>query len=136
MENSTLSFALTGVVPAVCDAEAGERRRSNLTVSQANPPTGNGSSTNSQSGEVVLDQTDSLHAKPSPAKHGFSVRKIRSVIVPWPFERSDSDGPAIAVSARTSLTEAPAYVLANTPHAMASVHRYVMYLERKSRRRT
>ena len=30
MENSTLSFALTGVVPAVCDAEAGERRRSNL----------------------------------------------------------------------------------------------------------
>jgi hypothetical protein len=35
MENSTLSFALTGVVPAVCDAEAGERRRSNLTVFQA-----------------------------------------------------------------------------------------------------
>jgi len=31
-------FALTGVVPAVCDAEAGERRRSNLTVFQANPP--------------------------------------------------------------------------------------------------
>jgi hypothetical protein len=29
LENSTLSFALTGVVPAVCDAEAGERRRSN-----------------------------------------------------------------------------------------------------------
>ena len=72
MENSTLWFALTGVVPAVCDAEAGERRRSNLTVSRANPPTGNGSSTDSQSGEVVLDQTDSLHAKPSPANHGSS----------------------------------------------------------------
>ena len=38
MENSTLSFALTGVVLAVCDAEAGERRRSNPTVLQANPP--------------------------------------------------------------------------------------------------
>ena len=38
MENSTLSCALTGVVPAVCDAEAGERRRRNLTVFQANPP--------------------------------------------------------------------------------------------------
>ena len=35
MENSTLSFALTGVVPAVCDAEAGEGRRSNLTVLQS-----------------------------------------------------------------------------------------------------
>lgn len=34
MENSTLSFALTGVVPAVCDAEAGERRSSNLTGSR------------------------------------------------------------------------------------------------------
>jgi hypothetical protein len=58
MENSTPSFALTGMVPAVCDAEAGERRRSNLTVSQASPPTGNGSSTDSQS---------PLHAKPPPA---------------------------------------------------------------------
>jgi hypothetical protein len=67
MENSTLSLALTGLVPAVCDAEAGERRRSNLTVSQANPSTGNGSSTGSQSGEVAVDQTDSLRAKPSPA---------------------------------------------------------------------
>jgi len=37
MENSILALALTGVVPSVCDAEAGERRRSNLTVAQANP---------------------------------------------------------------------------------------------------
>jgi hypothetical protein len=68
MENSTLWFALTGAVPAVCDAEAGERRRSNLTVSQENPPTGNGPSTDSQSGEVVLDQADP------------PVRKIRSAM--------------------------------------------------------
>jgi hypothetical protein len=67
IKNSTLSLALTGVVPAVCDAEAGEGRRSNLTVSEANP-TDNGSSTDSQSGDVVIDQTDSLHAKPSPAE--------------------------------------------------------------------
>lgn len=56
------------------------------------------------------------------------------------FEGSESDGPAIAQSTfhhfadynwdpnRGSpdfVTEAPVYVLANTPHAMASVHRYV-----------
>jgi hypothetical protein len=66
MENSTLSLALTGVVPAVCDAEAGERRRSELTASQANSPTDNGSSTNSQSAAIVLDQKNSLHTNPVP----------------------------------------------------------------------
>ena len=66
MENSTPSLALTGVVPAVCDAEAGERRRSELTASQANPPTDRGSSTDSQSTAIVLDQINSLHANPVP----------------------------------------------------------------------
>jgi hypothetical protein len=56
------------------------------------------------------------------------------------FERSDSDGPAIAQSTfhhfadynwdprrgcPDFVTEAPAFVLPNDPHAMASVHRYV-----------
>ena len=49
MENSVLSFALTGVVPPVCDAEAGETRLSNPTVSQVNSSTSDGSSTGSQS---------------------------------------------------------------------------------------
>lgn len=71
MDNSTLLFALTGVVPPVCDAEAGERFRSTSTVPRANPSTGTRSSTGSP---------DSPHAEPSPPKHGFSVRKIRSVI--------------------------------------------------------
>lgn len=79
MDNSTLSFALTGVVPPVCDAEAGERRSKPM-VWQANPSTGNGSSTDSQSAEVVLEQTDSLPAQPFPVTHGFSVRRIRSVM--------------------------------------------------------
>lgn len=55
MDNSLLSLALTGVVPAVCDAEAGES-------------------------EVVIDRTDSLHSPPPAGGHGFSVRKIRSAI--------------------------------------------------------
>ena len=62
MENSVLSLALTGVVPPVCDAEAGERRRSNPTVSQVNSSTGDGSSTDSQYEEVALDQTDVAEA--------------------------------------------------------------------------
>ena len=81
MENSTLSFVLTGVVPAVCDAEAGESRRRNLTVAQANSSTGSGSSTGSHREEVALDQTDSLHAGPSSAaRHGYSVRNLRLIV--------------------------------------------------------
>lgn len=55
MDNSTLSIALTGVVPAVCDAEAGARHRSYA----RRPPA-----------------TDS----PPEARQGLSMRKIRSVM--------------------------------------------------------
>ena len=61
MENSTHSFTLTGVVPPVCDAEAGEGRRGPLA-------------------EIILDRTDSFNAMPVEAHHGFSVRQIRSVM--------------------------------------------------------
>jgi AraC family transcriptional regulator len=61
MDNSTLSIALTGVVPAVCDAEAGARHRIEPPLY---PTTGNGASTEAQ----------------AEARHGFSVRKIRSVM--------------------------------------------------------
>jgi AraC-like DNA-binding protein len=54
MDNSEPSFALTGVVPPVCDAEAGERDHSSSPRRPANPSAGNGP--------------------------GFSVRKIRSVM--------------------------------------------------------
>lgn len=56
MDNSTLSFALTGVVPPVCDAEAGERFGGPAPVRRYGSAAGNG-----------------------PAS-GFAVRKIRSVM--------------------------------------------------------
>lgn len=55
MDNSTLSLALTGMVPAVCDAEAGE------------------------ADEIVTDRANSCAAPPA-AGTGLSVRKIRSVM--------------------------------------------------------
>jgi AraC family transcriptional regulator len=55
MDNSTLSLALTGVVPAVCDAEAGE------------------------ADEIVPDRAGSPAAPPASGP-GLSVRKIRSVM--------------------------------------------------------
>jgi AraC family transcriptional regulator len=56
MDNSTLSLALTGVVPPACDAEAGEADEI-----------------------VITDRTDSPAAPPT-AGPGLSVRKIRSVM--------------------------------------------------------
>jgi AraC family transcriptional regulator len=55
MDNSTFPLALTGVAPAVCDAEAGE------------------------ADEIVFDRTDARAAPPA-AGPGLSVRKIRSVM--------------------------------------------------------
>jgi AraC family transcriptional regulator len=55
MDNSTLSLALTGVVPAVCDAEAGE------------------------ADEIVPDRAGSPAAPPASGP-GLAVRKIRSVM--------------------------------------------------------
>lgn len=56
MDNSTFSFALTGVVPPVCDAEAGERCGGPSSIRRHGSAAGNG-----------------------PAA-GFAVRKIRSVM--------------------------------------------------------
>jgi AraC family transcriptional regulator len=70
METSTLSVTLTGVVPAVCDAEAGEEHRSQLKMPQTNPTTGPGSATRSPCQQVVLEQAES----------GCSVPTIRSLI--------------------------------------------------------
>jgi AraC family transcriptional regulator len=64
MNISILSPELTGVVPAVCDFEAGDRRCSDLAVSQPNLSTGSGSSTSST----------------SETRQGLSTPKIRSVI--------------------------------------------------------
>ena len=55
MDNSTLSLALTGVVPAVCDAEAGE------------------------TDEIVTDRAGS-HTAPPASGPGLPVRKVRSVM--------------------------------------------------------
>jgi AraC family transcriptional regulator len=79
MDTSTSSLALTGVVPPVCDAEAGQEYSSKPTRSQANSSTGVGSLTDS-SDEAVLDQTEFLPAEQSLGKHGFSVWKLRSVM--------------------------------------------------------
>jgi AraC-like DNA-binding protein len=80
MDTSTSSLDLTGVVPAVCDAEAGLRRRNHATRSQTGPATSFESSTGSPSEESVFDQTDFLPAKQPVGEHGFSVRKLRSVM--------------------------------------------------------
>src|SRR5262245_66363209 len=55
MDNSLLSLALTGVVPAACDAEAGE------------------------ADEIVTDRAGSQAAPPASGP-GVSVRKVRSVM--------------------------------------------------------
>jgi hypothetical protein len=45
VNTSTASLNLTGVVPAVCDAEAGQQHSSKSELVKANPSTGVGSST-------------------------------------------------------------------------------------------
>ncbi len=74
MDNSTYSFALTGVVPPACDAEAGERFRNRPVVARTIPATRGGSSKESQSSTVMLEHIDPV------SKQGFSMRKIRSVM--------------------------------------------------------
>jgi AraC family transcriptional regulator len=64
MDTSTTSFALTGVVPPVCDAEAGQTRRIKVSVSQTRPQ---------------HHGTDS-EPRGSDGKQGLAVRKIRSVM--------------------------------------------------------
>jgi hypothetical protein len=76
MNTSTTSLTLTGVVPAVCDAEAGQQHSRGSELAQANPSTGVGSSTGS-SGDAVLVQTAFPPADQTTSKQEFSVRKGR-----------------------------------------------------------
>jgi AraC family transcriptional regulator len=71
MDIPTISFPLTGVVPSVCDAEAGQTRRIKTPMPQDNP-----SSMDSQQ-EVASDHSQ---IKVSDNAHGLSVRKIRTVM--------------------------------------------------------
>jgi AraC family transcriptional regulator len=80
MENSTLSSALTGVVPPVCDAEAGERRRRKSMMSTPESSNGVGSSVDSQLTATAPDQTCPSGGKPSAEARGLSVRRIQSVM--------------------------------------------------------
>jgi hypothetical protein len=88
-------------------------------------------------GAVVRPHSDSLARVIATGRSLASGERFNIAVA---FERSDSDGPAIAQStfhhfadynwdpSRGSpdfVTEAPVYVLPNTPRAMASVHRYV-----------
>jgi len=70
MDISTATFPLTGVVPSVCDAEAGQTRRIRTPMPQDNP-----SSMDSQQ-DVASDHS----IKVSDNTHGLSVRKIRTVM--------------------------------------------------------
>lgn len=77
MENSTLSFAFTGVVPPVCDAEAGDRLHDKLAATTS---TSDGSSDTSQRVDTDVPAADSAHVEVFEVNHGLSVKKIRSVM--------------------------------------------------------
>jgi len=77
MHSSTSSFAFTGVVPPVCDAEAGQE---NPTLAPADPSAGIGPSTGWPAEEEGFERTGFLPGKPSVGEHGFSVRNLRSVM--------------------------------------------------------
>lgn len=76
MDTSIHTLALTGVVPPICDAEAGSK----AILLRANLSSDGGSSTDPLVAAVELGQVDPLSADQSVAKHGFSMRKLRSVI--------------------------------------------------------
>jgi AraC-like DNA-binding protein len=77
METSTSSVELTGVVPSVCDAEAGAAHWDGTLFQTAS--TGGGSSTDSID-SAALDPTTRQPAQQSVGKHGFAAHKFRSVI--------------------------------------------------------
>lgn len=80
MEPSTLSCPLTGVVPPICDAEAGPGQRRNASVSRTKPSADDDSVLDARAEEVDLEQHDPPHPASFADKHGFSVRKIRFVM--------------------------------------------------------
>lgn len=66
----THSIALTGVVPPICDAEAGQEQ----------PSFYEKFSTGSSSDRPDLDQTELLPAGPSSSAHGFSMLRLRALM--------------------------------------------------------
>lgn len=80
METSTLSCPLTGVVPPICDAEAGPGQRRNASVPRAKPSGDRGATMDAQLEDIDSEQRDLPPSESFADKHGFSVRKIRFVM--------------------------------------------------------
>jgi AraC-like DNA-binding protein len=70
MDNSCIRVAVSGLVPPVCDAEAGQRQRDRL-IAEIDPSPGDNSRSDGQSRQ---DITDPL------VRHGFSLGKVRTAI--------------------------------------------------------
>lgn len=70
MDTSTHSIVLAGVVPPVCDAEAGQEQSSFYEKH----------STDSSSDGPEFEQTAFPPAKPSSARHGFSMLRLRALM--------------------------------------------------------
>src|SRR4051812_20720191 len=71
MEIATPSSALTGVVPPVCDAEAGHQIR--IVRSSSSDASSARSSLNDSCDETTVSKNDA-------AKHGFSVQRLRMLM--------------------------------------------------------
>lgn len=74
MDNLSHSAALTGVVPPVCDEEAGERHRRHFKAEEIDATAESGFSRSAPLGEQSHEQADPL------AKHGFSLRTVKTAI--------------------------------------------------------
>jgi AraC-like DNA-binding protein len=73
MQNTTLSIALVGVVPPVCDAEAGEREHSTVKLRGMD-------SSGEQGSNTPPYDAESAHSGDPLVPHGFSIRDIRSAM--------------------------------------------------------
>ena len=74
MDNLSLSVALTGVAPSVCDEEAGGRHRRHFKSEEIDSTAESGFSRSALIGEQLHEQDDPL------AKHGFSLRTVKTAI--------------------------------------------------------
>lgn len=73
MDNLSLPVALTGLVPPICDAEAGQHQRDTSSIAFVGP--------NSQGGGFDASSNDEASEQADPlAKHGFSLRTARTAI--------------------------------------------------------
>ena len=80
MDTATSSLSLTGVVPPICDAEAGEKRRSAPLLDRVDASSNSGSSTGSTAEISAFDNTGFVLAEQGGGEQGFSMRKLRSAI--------------------------------------------------------